>query len=93
MGTIFVKWAGKKTTLSKIIKSYGVLAAVIAVIATAVRITTTYMATVAVIGAVVGIALTMRNSEKDLKRHLSLFPEDSAPFEEKNLNEQIQKAV
>ena len=41
----------------------------------------------------VGIALTMRNSENDLKRHLSLFPEDSAPFEEENLNEQIQKKL
>ena len=92
IGAIFVKWAGKKTTWSKIIKSYGVLVVVIAVIATAVGFAINYMVTVAVIGAGIGIALTTRNSEKDLKRYLSLFPEDNAPLEEENLSEHIQKS-
>ena len=61
IGTIFIKWASKKTTWSKIIKSYGVLAAVIADIGTAVKFAINYMAT-AVIGAGIGIALTTRNS-------------------------------
>ena len=92
IGAILVKLAVKKTTCSQIIKSYGVLAAVIAVIGTAVSIAINPMETIPVIGAGIGIALTTRNSEKDLKRHLSLFPEDSAHLEEENLNEQIQES-
>ena len=92
IGAIFVKWAGKKTTWSKVIKSYGVLTAVTAVTGIAVSFAINFMATVAVIGAGIGIALTTRNSEKDLKRHLSLFPEDNVPLEEENSNEQIQKS-
>ena len=84
----FVKLADKKTTCSQIIKSYGVLTAVIAVIGIVFGICIGPLATIRVIGAGIGIALMSEKSEKDLKRHLSLFPDDNVHFEQENLNEQ-----